>query len=65
MRIWPGWRLTVKFERSRPHRCRFTVGPEPMRCIFNSGHPPHGHTCSSDLTAPAVPSPGMLADRRQ
>lgn len=63
MRIWPGWRLVIKLERSTPRRCRFTSGS--MRCIFTAGHPPHGHTCASDLTAPAVPSPGMLADRRR
>jgi hypothetical protein len=66
MKIWPGWQLTVKLERATPRRCRHIVktAGQPMRCIFNAGHPPHGHTGSADLHAPAVPSPGTLADRR-
>jgi hypothetical protein len=65
MNIWPGWRLTIRLERSTTRRCRFTLQTAggPQRCIFNAGHPPHGHTCIGDLTAPAVQSSGMLPDR--
>jgi len=65
MNIWPGWRLTIRLERAPARRCRHTVqtAGAPMRCIFNAGHPPHGHTCTSNLTGPPVQSPGMLADR--
>lgn len=67
MRIWPGWRLTIKLHRTAPRRCRHTIQTAggPMRCIFNAGHPPHGHTGSADLKAPAVQSHGMLADRKR
>lgn len=63
--IWPGWQLTVRLLRAQPRRCRFTLQTAggPMRCIFDAGHPAHGHTCSSDLTAPPVRSPGLLATR--
>ncbi|WP_394436286.1 hypothetical protein [Streptomyces sp. SGAir0957] len=65
MRIWPGWNLTVKIARATPLRClHVTTSADGLwRCIFIANHPPHGHTLSRDLTAPAVPSPGMLADR--
>lgn len=56
--IWPGWRLALRIERIRPKRCRFThqTAGGPMRCIFDAGHPDHGHTCTDDLTAPPVPA---------
>ncbi len=66
MKIWPGWRLTVKLERSTPYRCRRTLNTAdgPVRCIFEAGHPDHGHNMTEDITAPPAPSPGLLKDRR-
>lgn len=56
MRIWPGWQLTLRIERTKPKRCRFALRTAggPMRCIFHAGHPDHGHNCSDDLTAAPV-----------
>lgn len=67
MTIWPGWRLTVRLERRKPRRCRFTQqqGDGLHRCIFDAGHPPHGHSLSRNLTAAPVASPGLLRDRQR
>ena len=65
--IWPGWRLAIRIERSKPKRCRFTLQTAggPMRCIFDAGHPAHGHNLSSNLTAASVASPGLVASGRR
>jgi hypothetical protein len=60
MTRWKHQHLKRQTRRRRTKRCPFThqTAGGPMRCIFHLGHPPHGHTLTSDLTAAPVTAAG-------